>query len=388
MNSTTLTPMMARSWKLEQPPAATRHVGFLENRWEMSTSPPMSSSGRPCADNRHVLPRMDGEVVELFEQQGATIPNSRRHPRKVSSTSVQLIEFDGVSHNVPLSNSSSPSKVLHNRVEITDGSPRPSKMQKTSHEIPASCAAYRETTSSAATIEAACSNPRKRPDATNVIASQMIGSALGVQSPKKEKALCVGWETKSTKTESKKMDERVVPRGVAGTTKTARVLSPPKATSSPVHRCSEGRPETTDVVARRMIGAALGVAIPKRVDEKTVAVNKAMRCRRSDERLAAWDEYKGSKKSPRSLDPARLDDHGTHAFSEQAQHFDGAGDEHRGKMEWSTMASPCVVAFHWAAYDFTATFQHGGTFLALALAADENLGWSAVIRRRGQSRDD
>ncbi|RDL31455.1 uncharacterized protein BP5553_09664 [Venustampulla echinocandica] len=77
--------------------------------------------------------------------------------------------------------------------------------------------------------------------------------------------------------------------------KNASPQTPPKGeieNGSP----QRARPETSDIVVRRMIGRALGLKIPKKEDEKTVAVSEAMKLPGREERAACWDAFKNAQK--------------------------------------------------------------------------------------------
>jgi hypothetical protein len=78
--------------------------------------------------------------------------------------------------------------------------------------------------------------------------------------------------------------------------------SPPAATTSPCTPEETGsssagsspprpRPQTTDLVARRLIGAALGIKVSTKKDEKTSVIQKALRMKGKGEGLAAWEDY-------------------------------------------------------------------------------------------------
>ena len=51
------------------------------------------------------------------------------------------------------------------------------------------------------------------------------------------------------------------------------------------------RPQTTDLIARRMIGAALGIKVSPKKDEKTSVIQIALRMKGKGEGLAAWEDY-------------------------------------------------------------------------------------------------
>ncbi|KAH8651852.1 hypothetical protein BGZ60DRAFT_533728 [Tricladium varicosporioides] len=65
----------------------------------------------------------------------------------------------------------------------------------------------------------------------------------------------------------------------------------PSRNGSPLVVSSE-RPDTSDLVARRLIGRDLGIKIPKRTDEKTKAVDNSIRMKRKNERMANYDKWR------------------------------------------------------------------------------------------------
>lgn len=63
------------------------------------------------------------------------------------------------------------------------------------------------------------------------------------------------------------------------------------AGSSPGSSPPRRRPQTTDLVARRLIGAALGIKVSMKRDEKTTVIQNAMKMKGRGERKAIWDNY-------------------------------------------------------------------------------------------------
>lgn len=80
---------------------------------------------------------------------------------------------------------------------------------------------------------------------------------------------------------------------------TSNILKPNSATTgllTPETSSTEStpprrRPQTTDLVARRLIGAALGIKVQVKTDAKTGAIEKALRMKGKEERNAVWKEY-------------------------------------------------------------------------------------------------
>jgi len=67
--------------------------------------------------------------------------------------------------------------------------------------------------------------------------------------------------------------------------------TPEKKVSLSVGSSPHRRPPTTDLVARRLIGAALGIRMATKKDEKTAAIKKALGMKDRGEGMAVWEEY-------------------------------------------------------------------------------------------------
>ncbi|KAF4628800.1 hypothetical protein G7Y89_g9359 [Cudoniella acicularis] len=68
----------------------------------------------------------------------------------------------------------------------------------------------------------------------------------------------------------------------------------PIAEAEPLER---KRPETTDLIVRRMIGSALGLRIPKKLDEKTMVVERALKMKGKEERIGSWEKWERRKEN-------------------------------------------------------------------------------------------
>jgi hypothetical protein len=67
--------------------------------------------------------------------------------------------------------------------------------------------------------------------------------------------------------------------------------TPEKKVSLSVPSSPRRRPATTDLVARRLIGAALGIRMATKKDEKTTTIKKALGMKDKGEGIAMWEEY-------------------------------------------------------------------------------------------------